>query len=158
MNSVETAARRIVAAHEYLRYLRAPASASWSDLYVRYSQGGMPLAEAMTLLDPQWLPDGILRLEAQGPRTFPDLGLSDATCGSAVIWGYPCDLVHLSRTQFDHLFPYALGGPTVAANRLRLCEVHNRVKGTDVHLFPWELGEPTFLTDQLARLARLILQ
>lgn len=157
MSSDETVARRIAAAHEYLRYLRAPESPSWADLYARYVEGVMPLVEAMTLLDPHWLPAGVSQLEAQGPRTFPGLGRSDAACDAAVIWGYPCDLARLSRTQFDHLFPYALGGPTIAANHLRLCQVHNRVKGADVHLFPWERGEPTFLPSHLARLARLIL-
>jgi len=117
----------------------------------------MPIVEAMTLLDPRWLPAGVSQLEAQGSRTFPSLAIPDAACDAAVIWGYPCDLARMSRTQSDHLFPYALGGPTIAANRLRLCQVHNRVKGTDVHLFPWESGEPAFLSRHLERLARLIL-
>jgi hypothetical protein len=152
----DVVAQRVAAAHQYLRFLHEPTATSWQELYARYRDGQMSLMESMTLLDPQWLPAGLSQIEAQGPRVFPAATIVDAACEAAAIWGYPCDLPRLSRTQSDHLFPYALGGPTVAANRLGLCDVHNRVKGTDVHLFPWERSEPSFLSAQLARLSRLI--
>ena len=52
------------------------------------------------------------------------------------------ELAEEGAMEYDYLFPFALGGPTIARNRVPLCREHNAIKGSDVHLFPWEQGEP----------------
>jgi hypothetical protein len=44
--------------------------------------------------------------------------------------------------EIDHLFPYSLGGPTIAVNAIYLCRRHNLGKSVDIHLIPWEEGFP----------------
>jgi hypothetical protein len=91
--------------------------------------------------------------EIQGPRSFEAAPLLEgAPCEAERIWGYRCDLPLEYARQQDHLFPYALGGPTEARNRLTLCSWHNQVKFVDIHLFPWEEGEPLWLDPLLDRL------
>ena len=73
------------------------------------------------------------------------------------IWLSACPLENQDVVHVDHLFPYSLGGPTLAANQLFLCPVHNRAKASDIHLFPWELGEPGWLRRQVERIRSLLL-
>jgi hypothetical protein len=39
--------------------------------------------------------------------------------------------------EADHLWPHALGGPSVGSNRLWLCRVHNGMKAASVDHFHW---------------------
>ncbi len=90
----------------------------------------------------------------QGRRGFEFRGIgARKACAAERIWGIPCQLPDNGEMQADHLFPYALGGPTVAPNRLVLCATHNAGKAVDVHLFPWEEGEPRWLASLLGSIA-----
>lgn len=51
------------------------------------------------------------------------------------------------------MFPYSLGGQTVAENRITLCQWHNRLKGSDVHLYPWELPLGSWVEKVLLNIA-----
>ena len=92
--------------------------------------------------------------ELQGGRRFQGTEMARFDpCEAERLWGYPCDLEPDGRIEFDHAFPYSLGGPTVGANRLGLCPVHNAGKAGDIHLFPWEEGEPRWLAASLGRIS-----
>jgi hypothetical protein len=113
----------------------------------------LELVEAMTLIHPVWLPSAVDKRLIFGERSF---GLTTASrCESHELWQYACDLRHTSL-HADHLFAYSLGGPTWAANRLTLCDVHNGIKGADVHLYPWEAGEPSWLARLLERYSQFM--
>lgn len=139
--------------HAYLRHLRAPNQPPWLESYGAYLRGELELVEAMTLIHPDWLRRTVDRGLIFGDRTFGPT--TAGHCESARLWRYACDLRHTSL-HADHLFPHSHGGPTWAANRLTLCDVHNRIKGADVHLYPWEAGEPSWLPKLLERYAEFV--
>lgn len=145
---------RIRRGAEFLAAVAEPAWGDWPSGYARYRADELSLIEAMSLAHPRWRPPEVSADEIQGPRQFEaDPLLEGLPCEAARIWGYRCDLPssHYVRQQ-DHLFPYAMGGPTEAANRLILCAWHNQLKFVDVHLFPWEEVEPDWLRPLLGRL------
>lgn len=41
------------------------------------------------------------------------------------------------RCEIDHMWPWALGGPTVLSNSIRLCRFHNATKSSGIEHFPW---------------------
>ena len=132
----------------------------WTDILAAYCEGALTLPQAMVLIHPVFY--GELKRETgltiRGARRFlTDTGQQHATCMADQIWLSCCPLEMPEVVHSDHLFPYSLGGPTVAANQLFLCPVHNRSKTNDVHLFPWERGEPIWLAEQIGRIRRLIL-
>ena len=146
---------RIAIGHQYLRLLAEPAWPTWRDGFSRYQAGELSVPEALSLAHPLWLADRRRQATVQGERRFPrEEGSHLARCKAQAIWGYPCDID--APIQFDHWFPYAFGGPTIAANRLPLCEVHHKSKGADVHLYPWRDEEPSWLSAHLRRMANWI--
>lgn len=93
----------------------------------------------------------------RGPRSFAkEIGLNSMPCASNRIWGYPCPIHDTGSLAADHLFPYSLGGPTSAGNKIYLCHWHNQIKAADIHIFPWEKGPPEWLDDVLKRVEMII--
>jgi hypothetical protein len=80
----------------------------------------------------------VIKQQIQGKRKF-ERTIITAKCECHIVWGYDCRLDTI--LELDHLFPYALGGPTIGTNRITLCKYHNMVKSSDVHCFPWEFYE-----------------
>jgi hypothetical protein len=147
---------RHAAALEYLTMLQRSLQMEWTGGLDEFNESGA-LVLGFALIHPAHYSD-VLEIEAVlGPRIFaPEIAQGRATCGSALLWGYHCPLeIGTDNTIVgDHLFPYALGGPTVPANKILLCARHNSLKGCDVHVFPWERrAEPEWLRPLLARIA-----
>ena len=141
-------------ARQYLETVYRPPWPDWVSGYRKYSEGDMPVFEAMTLLDPRLWPDPLQGHEALAKAQFGE-PLRDAPplarCQAEVLWGYECSLG--ARLVLDHLFPRGRGGPSRSDNLLVLCEEHNRCKADDVHLYPWEAGEPGWLEGVLKTIA-----
>jgi hypothetical protein len=95
--------------------------------------------------------------QIRGPRSFArEAGMGGLACASDQVWGYACQCREDDQLlRADHLFPYALGGPTEAANKVYLCRFHNDLKGCDIHCYPWERGEPSWLHAVVKRVARI---
>jgi hypothetical protein len=146
---------RISLARDYLEALARTFQSDWLDLYQQYKEGQLPLTDAMALAHPENYPELHDGIDIRGERAFPPLrhphGLR---CESALIWGYTCGLDPAGALAADHLFPWAMGGPTVATNQVMLCRYHNLVKTSDVHVYPWERGEPQWLREVVDTLAR----
>ncbi|MDE2933016.1 MAG: hypothetical protein OXS47_03990, partial [Chloroflexota bacterium] len=116
--------------------------------------------QALVLVHPDFYAarEAEVGMSIRGSRSFSrTAGQHAAGCMADRIWLSACRLRSGSEVQADHLFPYSLGGPTLAANQLFLCGAHNGAKGSDVHLFPWEQGEPDWLATQVERISRLLL-
>lgn len=145
---------RLAAGHAFLGCLATPRFPDWHSGYERYLNGELELVESLSLLHSHWWPSPDME-EIQGKRLFEAaFQRYSGSCEATIVWGYGCDLPLADGGEFDHLFPYAYGGPTIAANRIRLCRWHNGAKGSDVHLYPWEQGEPAWLAAQLERIAQ----
>lgn len=132
----------------YLRLLPNVRQGSW----LAALEAAESLPARLLLLHPIWLEGTVDRSRVQGPSAFSPPKVQ-SRCKADALWGYDCPLAH-ERVQSDHVFPYSLGGPTLGANRLSLCAVHNGWKGADLGNFPWEVGEPDWLADQLATIRR----
>lgn len=144
---------RIQSGAEFLASVANPEWGDWPAGFARYRDGELSLVAALSLAHPRWRPPQISQEEIQGQRRFEAAPLLEgAPCEAERIWGYSCALARTDPRQQDHLFPYGMGGPTEARNRLTLCALHNQAKFVDVHLFPWEEGEPEWLGPQLDRL------
>lgn len=94
----------------------------------------------------------------RGPRAFSvEIGLQNRACGARIVWGYDCPFGnnHSRGLAADHLFPYSFGGPTLATNKIYLCNEHNNMKSSDLHFYPWEGPEPVWLSEVLRRVAKL---
>jgi hypothetical protein len=153
----ELLAQRIRIGAEYLAALANPIATEWQSGYEKYLSGTLSLPETLTLLHGQWWSHGAHH-RIQGRRRYTEAASRTADrCRADLIWGYQCGLRTEGHPEYDHVFPYSLGGPTIAANRIPLCRIHNAVKGADVHLFPWEAGEPAWVADQLKRITALML-
>jgi hypothetical protein len=76
-----------------------------------------------------------LQITIQGERVFPRSG-QHVGCRADDFWGYRCQME--GPLQWDHVFPYSLGGPTLPGNRIGLCRYHNMVKSSDIHCYPWD--------------------
>ena len=123
--------------HRYMAALRALRLQHWFGLREKWDD--LPLWERLVLIHPDWLRDAGMPSSTiegiQGPRAFPG-DRPTGTCASRRIWGYDCPIE--GRLEADHLWPYALGGPTRPGNTLALCRDHNSLKGVDIHAFPWD--------------------
>lgn len=149
---------RVESAVKYLKALENSLQAGWLKLF---KMEGKTIFELLAMLHPlhfkeldlpQYLNIETIQRSLQGPRAFTST-LGGNSCQSAMIWGYNCELS--GEIQQDHLFPYSLGGPTLAVNRIFLCTYHNMVKTSDIHCYPWEstdiLVQP-WLDSQIRRL------
>ena len=150
----------------YLAALKRSFQDGWSACYAELADDSTDLMLKLSLIHPAHLdeldlPDEkpvsrIIR-DVQGPRAFKQVPRHGA-CESRVIWGYDC-LLKEERLEHDHLFPYALGGPTHSLNRITLCRFHNMVKGNDIHQYPWHTvipDEPIWLWQQIRTLYRSV--
>ena len=155
-----TLKNRIEQGEEYLWALEQFQNRKWSEILAEYRNGRLSLPQAMVLVHPDYYED---REEAvgqsvRGPRSFlASVGQQVAHCMADQIWLVGCSLSSPEVIQSDHMFPYSLGGPTMAENQLFLCPAHNRSKASDIHLFPWERGEPRWLATQVERIRILLL-
>lgn len=143
---------RVEQAREYLALVACPPWKQWASGYELFLDGNLPVTSALFLAHPSWLVNPGRQEQVQGKRSFDRTRTSGVTrCRADVYWGYECTLGE--DVQFDHVFPYAFGGPTSSDNRLPLCAVHNACKGHDVHLYPWPDTAPAWLSDQLRRMS-----
>lgn len=133
---------RYEAAVRYLKAVEDSLQLGWLEFY---SSNRSELSDKLALLHPDHfmsldLPKGLtidsIQKKIQGTRTFPNTNRT--ICRSELIWGYRCEFN--GDLQHDHLFPYSLGGPTLASNRVHLCKYHNMVKSSDIHCYPWEFA------------------
>lgn len=155
-----TLKNRIERGEEYLLALEEFRSWKWSEILAEYRKRRLALPQAMVLVHPDFYDDreAKVRQSIQGPRRFSaSAGQRIADCMADQIWLSACPFKNLEVVHSDHLFPYSLGGPTLAENQLFLCPVHNRSKASDIHLFPWERGEPNWLAPQVERIRNLLL-
>lgn len=158
--NLTTLKNRIERGEEYLLALEKFQSWKWSEILAEYRKRMLTVPEAMVLVHPDYYKDREARVgqSIRGPRSFSAIASQHAAdCMANQIWLSACPLKNPDVVHSDHLFPYSLGGPTIAANRLLLCPVHNRSKAGDIHLFPWERGEPSWLTIQVERIGKLLL-
>ena len=58
------------------------------------------------------------------------------------------------KCQADHLWPHALGGPSILDNRVILCQFHNSIKGSGITHFKWTCT-PIWLEGYLSQINRL---
>ena len=132
---------RTKSASDYLKALDKSLQQGWLK---SFRGGAHTIFEQLALLHPEHLEElGLpshwtvqsIQQSIQGVRSFASPVLNSA-CDAHLIWGYECELS--GDIQQDHLFPYSLGGPTVARNRVFLCKYHNMVKSSDIHCYPWE--------------------
>lgn len=140
---------------KYLDFLTRSRRHTWFELRRKWQE--LDLWEQIVLIHPDWLRDAGVEQsrieELQGPRAFSRRH-SSARCASSRIWGYQCDSD--SRLEVDHLWPYALGGPTLPGNAVPLCRDHNALKGVDIHAYPWEetpAASSLWLAPQIAKIA-----
>lgn len=155
-----TLKNRIRKGEEYLLALEEYQRWEWSKIFAEYSNGRLALPQAMVLVHPAFYENRASRVGQiiRGPRMFPITAVQRVTaCMADQIWLSACPLKSPEVIHSDHLFPYSLGGPTLAENQLFLCPVHNRSKANDIHLFPWERGEPSWLATQVDRIRNLLL-
>ncbi len=130
---------------------------SWQNEYALHLSGRLPLARSMALLRPELYREesGQEKSAIRGRRSFNQSSVGKE-CESNRFWGYNCPFGTPLRASADHVFPYSLGGITAGPNLLWLCDLHNRLKGSDVHVFPWELGLPTWVNGALQRIEPLV--
>ena len=155
-----TLKNRIERGEEYLLALEEFQSWKWSEILAEYRERRLALPKAMVLVHPAFYEDREARVgqSIRGPRSFPTTaGQHVAACMADQVWFSACPLKKPEVLHSDHLFPYSLGGPTLAENQLFLCPVHNRSKASDIHLFPWERGEPNWFATQVGRIRNLLL-
>ena len=151
---------RIERGEEYLLALEEFQNCEWSEAVAEYRKGRLALSRSMVLVHPAFYEDREAKVgqSIRGPRSFSSTaGQHAAVCMADQIWLSACPLENPEVLHSDHLFPYSLGGPTLAENQLFLCPVHNRSKASDIHLFPWERGEPNWLATQVERIRNLLL-
>ena len=133
-------------AYKYLKALEQAMQVDWHTTVARY-ESSKDLYIGLSLLHPCYLEGvGCSEKEAksliervQGQRAFVGSG-AGKPCRSELLWGYECPLSS-DEMQLDHLFPYSLGGPTIGANAIPLCRIHNLMKSSDIHCFPWECAD-----------------
>ena len=101
-----------------------------------------------------WVPIGANDCPVRGARSFaPELSQLNTGCQSQHIWYYLCACSPAQPLIGDHWFPWSLGGPTIAPNKILLCGTHNGLKSGDIHFFCWECGEPSWLEGHINRIA-----
>lgn len=148
---------RVNSGEEYLRTLASSFDTAWSSLYDSYLTNGRSLVLGLSLVHPDHYSHIEGQQAVQGPRQFDaEIAQGNARCYADRLWGDNCNVRINGRICGDHLFPYSLGGPSVATNKMLLCPIHNRMKSADIHVYPWELGEPPWLAQILERVCRLM--
>lgn len=148
---------RIEQTESYLKILERSFTVEWETAYVA-SKTEADWKVRMALIHPEHYSAHAREDQdcpVRGVRSFPrEVGMQDKPCSSKNIWGYDCHMDGNHGTLAgDHLFPFGFGGPTVASNKIFLCQLHNMIKGADLHFFPWEKAEPQWLSDTLRRVA-----
>ena len=136
---VEKLSERIEQGERYFLALEEYRDRAWREILAEYRCGRLSLPQSMVLVHPDFYAEreAEVGMSIRGPRSFATTaGQYAAGCMADRIWLLACALRSRSAVQADHLFPYSLGGPTLAANQLFLCRAHNGAKGSDVHLFP----------------------
>lgn len=147
---------RALAAKNYLVVLEWSFGIDWFDaLKVAREQGNW--IRLLALAHPEHYGGAVGEVRVcpiRGERSFRmEAGMQGRQCSSPLLWGYDCPLHAVDGLAADHLFPYSLGGPTVAENKIYLCSRHNAVKGADIHIYPWERGEPPWLQAVIQRIS-----
>lgn len=144
---------RIAAGEEYLRTLDESFGHEWIDLYNSFANEKRGIALGLALIHPEHYKHFEPQESIQGRRQFDfEVAQGNARCYADRLWGCACKSKIDGRVCGDHLFPYSLGGPTIASNKMLLCSVHNRMKSFDIHVYPWEMGEPVWLPDVIERI------
>lgn len=156
---------RIGRAHEYLCALAASFERPWAEA-VRQARAGEDWLPLLALAHPDHYKECERYLReyhvqricpVRGARSFEmEVGLDTLACAAERIWGYACPIARSDKPAADHLFPFSLGGPTLASNKVHLCRWHNQIKAADIHVYPWELGQPPWLDDVLKRISRFM--
>lgn len=148
---------RIESAQLYLQKIQSFQKRDWLVNYESYVKGNFGIEEKMALINPSLYSP--YRSKILGKRSFKSEVPNDlSSCQGEKIWGYECNLnVETGEVlHMDHIFPYSHGGPTLPSNKIRLCPVHNSLKGTDIHLYPWEDGEPDWLESRVMRILKVL--
>lgn len=149
---------RFQCAQQYLDSLELSLQINWLEQYELYRKRQLSLPSAFALVHP-WHYEDLTSTEVasvRGNRRFSkEVSMKSILCSSEIIWGYKCCRRLREKVQADHLFPYSLGGSTVASNKIYLCKFHNQMKSNDIHLFPWERGEPEWLSICLQVIERI---
>lgn len=151
-----------VQGREFLRAVIEARLWDWDAVYARYQAGELSTYEALALAHPMHyestaglVADDTTRCRVRGQRRFPsEPRRRGLRCRSDQVWGYECPNVGAAPVA-DHLFPWAFGGPTLATNLVYLCDVHNRVKGSDFHLYPFFEALPPWLDGVLGRIGQV---
>ena len=147
---------RIESARQYVSALHKSYTLEWLDQYSQYQQGRLSTEGTMALLHPNHYQGHFAKQEdPRGKRIFSGSEFN-AACQAELVWNCPCPLPNDEPKVSDHIFPWSLGGPTVAENRVMLCRWHNEVKAGDVHLFPWEEGLPGWVDGLINRIGARI--
>jgi hypothetical protein len=150
---------RICCTQEYIASLELSLQSNWLNQYEMCCRSTLSLPHAFALIHPWHYSQDSTQLRVngvRGSRSFPkEVGMTSLLCASELIWGYKCSRSLGKEVQADHLFPYSLGGQTVASNKVYLCSLHNQMKSNDIHIFPWENGEPVWLSNCLEMIARI---
>jgi hypothetical protein len=142
---------RTAQCRDYLAALEAIRFGNWQVLFDARMRQDLGLAATLALVHPDVYSHRDGAEMVRGARIFAREAPRQK-CGAVLCWGYECDR---PADCADHLFPYSLGGPTVSANKLYLCWLHNQMKSNDAHCYPWERGEPSWLQSTLARIVNL---
>jgi len=145
---------RIRGGEEYLGALSQLRTHGWDWLLHEFLANRLAVPQAFVLLHPEAYDDDLVSL--CGQRAFSRHIRQASTCEAEQYWGIPCrfEFDTLRDLCVDHIFPYSLGGPTIAQNALVLCRLHNSMKGNDVHLYPWERGFPNWFQSQIERIRK----
>lgn len=147
---------RVDLGHRYLRALERSLDLGWHE-YAGVVDASGSWVERLALVHPWHYEHAREHTELRGPRQFsPEVRLASRSCEARLLWGYECDLNVSRGLAADHLFPFSLGGPTTAPNKIFLCSLHNTMKANDIHVFPWERGEPEWLELQIEKVRRAI--
>lgn len=162
---------RIKNAKIYLEIYADVKELKWVDLYSKHMEGTLHFPKSMILCYP-YLYKRINPRASDFEHLQKELGrfkkkFKDSTkigrsekCESNLIYGIDCSIhknslpARIHKIEFDHVFPFSLGGPTIEQNRMTLCKYHNQNKSNDIHLYPWEAGEPKWLRDQINKIAK----
>lgn len=80
------------------------------------------------------------------------------TCQIERLIGISCPFNAMPRQrgtcQADHHWPFSEGGPDSLANRILLCDYHNKIKTSGIYFFNWKVY-PEWLDQRLEQLYNL---
>ena len=138
----------------YFQTLARTLGKDWHDLYAQHLRGELSVSESATLANPLWYEGVGLITPGRAHRSFAYRPDGFSVCESLRLWNYECPLS--GPLQIDHVFPWALGGPTKVNNAMYLCREHNLAKGHDIHLISWASSNFEWLEQEIEDV-RLIL-